>query len=127
VPWPIDGPIVGRFGKIVHPVYKTVTTNKGIDIEAAPGRSVKCVASGDVLYIGTMRGLGKLVIVDHGSEYLTIYANLDQIAVSTGQRLNAGSTVGIAGAGDEENGSQVHFEIRKSTDSLDPLNWLSRR
>jgi septal ring factor EnvC (AmiA/AmiB activator) len=127
LPWPIDGPIVGRFGKIVHPVYKTVTTNKGIDIEAAPGRSVKCVASGDVLYIGTMRGLGKLVIVDHGSEYLTIYANLDQIAVSTGQRLNAGSTVGIAGAGDEENGSQVHFEIRKSTDSLDPLNWLSRR
>ena len=123
LPWPVDGLVVARFGKIIHPVYKTVTTNNGIDIEAAPGRSVKCVAAGDVLYIGAMRGLGKLVIVDHGSGYLTIYANLYRIAVATGQRLDAGSTVGKAGEGS----AQVHFEIRKSTDSLDPLNWLSRR
>ena len=81
----------------------------------------------DVLYTGSMRGLGKLVIVDHGSGYLTIYANLEQITVSTGQTLDAGSIVGRAGEAGDEGGSQVHFEIRKSTDSLDPLYWLSKR
>ncbi len=59
LPWPIDGKVVGRFGKVVHPVYKTVITNNGIDIEASPGRSVKCVAVGEVLYTGYMRGHGE--------------------------------------------------------------------
>ena len=83
--------------RIVHPVYQTVTFNNGIDIGADAGRPVHCVASGTVLYTGSMRGLGRLVIVDHGNGYLTIYADLEKIAVSTNQTLSAGAVVGRAG------------------------------
>lgn len=127
LPWPVEGPVLARFGKIVHPVYKTVITNNGIDIGATSGQGVKCIADGSVLYTGSMRGLGRLVIVDHGNGYLTVYADLAQIAVSTGQKVEAGTIVGKAGEATEENGAQVHFEIRKSTDSLDPQQWLTRR
>jgi len=127
LPWPVEGPVLARFGKIVHPVYKTVITNNGIDIGAAEGQGVKCIAEGSVLYTGSMRGLGRLVIVDHGNGYLTVYADLEQIGVATGQKVEAGTVVGKAGEATGENGVQVHFEIRKSTDSLDPQQWLSRR
>jgi septal ring factor EnvC (AmiA/AmiB activator) len=127
LPWPIDGPVLTRFGKIVHPVYKTVITSNGIDIGAAEGGAVRCIAAGSVLYTGSMRGLGKLVIVDHGGGYLTIYAGLRHIEVSTGQTLEAGTVLGRAGGAGDTGGPKVHFEIRKSTDSLDPQQWLARR
>jgi murein hydrolase activator len=126
-PWPLDGPVVARFGKIVHPLYQTVTMNNGIDIGAATGQEVRCVANGTVMYTGSMRGLGRLVIVDHGGDYLTIYAHLEDIVVSVNQAVASGAVLGkAAGTGDGEQ-ALLHFEIRKSTDSLDPLQWLGGR
>jgi septal ring factor EnvC (AmiA/AmiB activator) len=124
LPWPLQGQILADFGKIVHPLYQTVTMNNGIDIKANAGETVRCAAAGSVMYTGSMRGLGKLVIVDHGAGFLTIYANLGEIGVSTGQILSAGEPIGTVGPGDTP---QLHFEIRKSTDSLDPLLWLEKR
>lgn len=126
LPWPLHGTITNLFGKIVHPVYKTVTMNNGIDIQAEAGEPVVCVAAGTVIYTGSMRGLGMLVIVDHGAGFLTIYANLGEFAVTAGQVITAGASIGRAGKGD--NGTpQMHFEIRKSTDALDPALWLERK
>ena len=121
LPWPLDGPIVASFGRIIHPLYQTVTMNNGIDIGATAGQAVRCIAAGTVMYTGSMRGLGRLVIVDHGGDYLTIYAHLEEISVSANQAVAAGTAIGQAG---EAEGAQLHFEIRKSTESLDPLQWL---
>jgi septal ring factor EnvC (AmiA/AmiB activator) len=74
-----------------------------------------------------MRGLGKLVIVDHGGDYLTIYAHLEEISVSANTAITAGAALGQAGVSADAEGASLHFEIRKSTDSLDPLLWLKGR
>ena len=70
-----------------------------------------------------MRGLGKLVIVEHDAAYLTIYANLHAIDVAVDENIAAGAVLGRAGGG--KNGAAVHFEIRKSTDalSISRLGW----
>jgi septal ring factor EnvC (AmiA/AmiB activator) len=124
LPWPIEGPIISRFGKIVHPVYHTVTMNNGIDIGAAPGQLVRCVAAGTVIYSGSMRGLGRLVIVEHGGDYLTIYSHLDEISVSENQKVGAGTPLGRVAASGGTESAILHFEIRKSTNSFDPTHWL---
>ena len=127
LPWPVDGgEVVTDFGKVIHSVYKTVTMNTGIDISAQKGDRVYCVASGTVAYIGWMRGLGKLVIIDHGG-YYTTYARLDEVMVEKDEKVKAGSGVGaVADAGPIES-PKLHFEIRRSTEALDPQEWLEKR
>jgi septal ring factor EnvC (AmiA/AmiB activator) len=122
LPWPLEGEIVAQFGRIVHPLYQTVTMNNGIDIRSHRGGQVRCVADGTVMYIGSMRGLGRIVIVDHGDGYLTIYARLETIECTAGSRVSAGSAIGSV-----ESEGNVHFEIRQSTESLDPAAWLVKR
>jgi murein hydrolase activator len=122
LPWPIQGEVVARFGRIVHPLYQTITMNNGIDIRSSSGGPVRCVADGAVIYTGSMRGLGRIVIVDHGSGYFSIYARLETIATVTGTKIFAGSSLGSIGGGGE-----VHFEIRLSTESLDPYLWLTNQ
>jgi septal ring factor EnvC (AmiA/AmiB activator) len=126
LPWPMEGKVVTEFGKVVHSVYKTVTMNTGIDIAGRKGEKAYCVASGKVAYTGWMRGLGKLAIVDHGG-YYTTYARLEDALVEKDQKVEAGSAIGILGESNPFVGAQLHFEIRKSTEALDPLDWLEKR
>jgi septal ring factor EnvC (AmiA/AmiB activator) len=124
LPWPVSGEIVKGFGKIVHPVYKTVTVNNGIDISAGKGETVQCVAPGRVVYIGRMRGLGKFIVVDHSGGYLTIYGHLDAVRVVLEQSVDFGTELGTVGESGSLSGAKLHFEVRKSTASLDPTEWL---
>lgn len=124
LPWPVKGPILAKYGKVVHPVYQTVTMNNGLDIGAKMGSPVSCVASGSVIYVGWMRGLGRLVIVDHSSGYITIYAHLEKINVDLDQEVSLGTVLGHVGDSGSLGGEKLHFEIRKSTSSLNPMEWL---
>lgn len=127
LPWPAEGQISKKYGKIVHPVYKTVTVNNGIDIRAKKGDGVFCVAPGQVDYIGTMRGYGKFVIVNHFGGYITIYAHLNTINVDIGKEVKYGTILGTVGESGSLDGVKLHFQIRKSTDTLNPSKWLEKR
>lgn len=127
LPWPIEGPIVTRFGKVTHPEYQTVIMNNGIDIGASKGEQVRCVAHGNVIHTGWMRGLGKMVIVEHSDGYLSIYAHLENIDVDVDEKLTPESIIGKVGATGSLGGSRMHFEIRKSSEALNPLDWLEKR
>jgi septal ring factor EnvC (AmiA/AmiB activator) len=126
LPWPMEGKVVTDFGKVVHSVYKTVTMNTGIDIASRAGEKVYCVASGKVAYVGWMRGLGKLVIVDHGG-YYTTYARLEDALVAKDDKVQPGTAIGMVGEINPIDGPKLHFEIRKSTEALDPMDWLEKR
>ncbi len=126
LPWPVAGSVVAEFGRVVHSVYKTVTNNTGIDISAEKGETVYCVASGKVVYVGWMRGLGKLVIVDHGG-YYTTYARLEETRVSKDDKVAAGTVLGIVGEPNPFDPPKLHFEIRKSTEAMDPEEWLGKK
>jgi septal ring factor EnvC (AmiA/AmiB activator) len=124
--WPVRGEVTSKFGKVVHPVYKTIIMNNGIDIAASKGTSVKSVAQGTVAHVGSMRGLGRLVIVDHNGGFLTIYAHLDEINVTQNQNVSIGTEIGTVGETGTAGGAKLHFEIRKAAESMDPEEWLER-
>jgi murein DD-endopeptidase MepM/ murein hydrolase activator NlpD len=100
--------------------------NTGIDIGAEKGERVRCIASGTVAYVGWMRGFGKFVIVDHGG-YYTTYAHMEDVAVEKDEEVRNGSVLGTAGDAGIVGGIKLHFEIRKSTEALDPIDWLEKR
>ncbi len=127
LPWPADGTVIRKYGKIVHPVYKTVTMCNGIDIKATKGDNVYCVAPGQVDYIGWMRGYGKFVIVNHFGGYLTIYAHLDKVSVAQDQDVKYGEIIGVVGETGSINGPKLHFQIRRSSETLDPVSWLKKK
>lgn len=127
LPWPAEGRVSKNYGKIVHPVYKTTTMNNGVDIRANKGDGVFCVAPGQVDYIGSMRGYGKFVIVNHFGGYITIYAHLNTINVDMGKEVKYGTVLGTVGESGSLDGVKLHFQIRKSTDTLDPSKWLEKK
>jgi septal ring factor EnvC (AmiA/AmiB activator) len=126
LPWPVDGGVVNGFGRVVHSVYKTVTMNTGIDISATKGEKVHCVAAGKVAYVGWMRGLGKLVIVDHGG-YYTTYARLEEALVAKDAKVEPGAVLGLVAESQTFEEPKLHFEIRKSTEAMDPAEWLEKK
>lgn len=127
LPWPVDGKVIREYGKIVHPVYKTVTMSNGLDIRVQKGEKIFCVAPGRVDYIGRMRGYGKFVIVNHFGGYLSIYAHLDKINVIENQEIKYGEEIALAGETGSLNGPMLHFQIRQSSETLDPRKWLEKR
>lgn len=127
LPWPVEGKVIREYGKIVHPVYKTTTMSNGVDIKVRKGETVTCVASGRVDYIGWMRGYGKFVIVNHFGGYLSIYAHLDKVTVAEDQEIKYGQEVGLAGETGSLNGPKLHFQIRQSSETQNPREWLEKR
>lgn len=122
--WPAVGDVTQKFGKIVHPEYKTVTRNNGIDIGAKKGASVLVVAPGLVKHVGMMKGYGKIVLVDHFGGYTTIYAHLSTALVKKGDEVALGKKIGTVGESGSLDGVKLHFEIRKKAKALDPAEWL---
>src|SRR6185295_5801093 len=110
----------------------TWVIRQGIQIEAPAGAAVRSVAAGRVVYVGPFRRYGRIVIVDHGSGFFSIYGYLDRIARAKGEDVDAKDLVGFAGpteeAGPQATGRAVtYFEVRQNGTALDPLNWLETR
>lgn len=125
--WPVDGRVLVKFGRIIHPVYKTVTVSKGVVIESPKGVAVLNVATGIVAYAGRMRGYGLLLMVDNGGGYSTVYTHLDQVLVTIGQTVKAGALVARVGESGSLDGPKLRFEIRGPKGAVDPLLWLEPR
>ena len=96
----------------------------GLLFKAANGSPVRAAAGGRVVYADWLRGYGNLVILDHGSGYLTVYGHNDTLQVTVGERVEAGQTIAHAGNSGSVSDSGVYFEIRKAGQALDPKPWL---
>ena len=127
LPWPVNGTLVGRFGRRYHPVFKNLElpSNEGIDIAVENGEEVKCVFEGQVLDVFVMPTYGQCVLVQHGNTYFTFYCKLGSVAVKKGDKVKLGQKLGVA---DAINGvSQIHFEIWKDKVPQNPSNWLKQK
>jgi len=114
--WPAEGKLAGPYEE----------SKKGIDIAGKSGQHVVAAASGKVLYAGTMRGYGNLVIVKHSSTLLSAYAHNKTILVKEGQAVTKGQT--IAEMGDTDTDSvKLHFEVRQQGKPVDPSKFLPAR
>lgn len=119
---PLSGTIAARFGAKRGgdgPSWK------GMFIKAPEGSEVRAVAVGRVVHSGWMRGFGNLIIVDHGGDYLSIYANNQTLLKRVGDAVRAGEAIASAGntGGNEESG--LYFELRHLGKAFDPASWIN--
>ncbi|QYX58434.1 LysM peptidoglycan-binding domain-containing M23 family metallopeptidase [Roseovarius sp. SCSIO 43702] len=110
---PVQGDIVREYAK---------GKNDGIDIAASPGASVKAADSGVVAAITEDTNGTPIVVVKHANNLLTVYSNVDNVSVKTGQKVSRGQALAKARS---SGASAVHFEVRDGFDSLDPMPYLT--
>jgi septal ring factor EnvC (AmiA/AmiB activator) len=127
LPWPTAGTVASAFGRQEHPKFRTVTYNRGIEISAAMGRPVLAVYDGTVLYADWFRGYGRLVILDHGGGYFTLYAHASELLVKVGDQVTRGQPIARVGDTGSLEGPQLYFEVRHRGKPQDPLAWLERK
>ncbi|MBO5814718.1 MAG: peptidoglycan DD-metalloendopeptidase family protein [Bacteroidales bacterium] len=123
LPWPADGPLMGRFGKQYHPVYKNIELpqNNGIDIALSKGEQVKAVFDGVVSKVFVMPGYNQCVLIQHGN-YFTLYCKMKGLSVKAGDKVAVGQVLGTI---DTINGqTQLHFEVWKGSAPQNPEQWL---
>ena len=126
LPWPLErGTISGRFGTHPHPMVPSVTvTNNGIDILTEKGASARAVFQGEVASIGSVYGL-KFVMVRHGG-YISVYANLDQVYVQQGQKVETKQKIGRVYYDREEDKTELQFQLWKGTEKINPEYWIAK-
>ncbi|UCG52626.1 MAG: peptidoglycan DD-metalloendopeptidase family protein [Candidatus Latescibacterota bacterium] len=123
---PVDGQVISKFGKSRHPTFGTVTFNNGIDIKAPAGSPVRTVAAGRVEFVDWVAGYGNCIIINHGGGYYTLYAHVADIFVRPDQNVSANEVIAEVGDTDSLHGFACHFEIRKSKQALNPMDWLAK-
>jgi murein hydrolase activator len=121
--WPSRGKIIRGFG-LIKDKRGIELTNPGIDIEAKAGADVLAAATGIVIYVNWLRGYGQFLIVDHGAGYYTLYANLSDVLVESGDQVTAGELIALVGDSGSLEGPKLHFEVRYKKDQLNPMEWL---
>ncbi len=126
LPWPVRGKVTQRFGKHIHPRFKTVVVNKGINIAATEGSPIRAVAAGTVDYVNWLPGYGKCIILNHGDGWYTLYAHAREIFPAVGATVLAQEVIAEVGDTGSLDGSQLYFEIRHGKEPVDPSRWLSR-
>jgi len=124
--WPVKGNLLVPFGLRYDKGLNRKIVNNGIHIRATLGSDILSVASGRVIYAGWFWGYGKLIIIDHGSGYNTIYAHASELFVREGERIEGGGRIAAVGDTDSMLGSELYFEIRFKGRPLDPALWLDR-
>ena len=133
-----DGVFAAQKGKLRLPVRGSISakfgskrddgpTWKGLFIRTAEGAEVKAVAAGKVVFADWLRGFGNLIIVDHGSQYMTIYGNNQTLFKRVGETVKGGDVIAGAGnsGGNEQSG--LYFEMRHRGRAFDPLSWVTIR
>ncbi len=126
LPWPVDrGIITTGFGNNEFPGLRgSSVKNNGIDINSATGTEVRAVFEGEVTKVFAILGANSTVLIRHG-EYLSVYQNLINVRVKTGDKVITKEILGDAFTDEGYNVSLVHFEIWQERKILNPEDWLS--
>ena len=118
--WPVRGKVISSFGPKAGHLH-----NDGINIAAPRGTAVAAAASGTVAYVGdALAGYGNLVLIRHDNGMVTAYAHLDRVAVSKDQKVMRGQAIGTVGSTGTVANAQLHFEVRRGIETLDPVKYL---
>ncbi|MDD5174521.1 MAG: LysM peptidoglycan-binding domain-containing M23 family metallopeptidase [Candidatus Omnitrophota bacterium] len=120
--WPIKGNVISYYGSKMDK-----TKNKGIDIHAAEGMSVKAARAGKVVFCDEwLKGFGKTIILDHGDSFQTVYAYNSILLVKPGDEVERNSEIAKVGRGGRAKEPSLHFEIRRNGEPQNPFYYLSR-
>ena len=119
--WPVEGKILSKYGSNDPGFF-----NDGINIESVSGKDVKASGPGEIVYSGNeIPGYGNLVLIKHSKNWITAYAHLKKIYKKKGSLVKKGEFIGAVGNSGNVKIPQLHFEIRKGKEAVDPLKYLS--
>lgn len=118
--WPVDGVVVSKFGR------REGLRHDGIDIAAPEGTVIRAASPGRVIYVGEQSGYGRLVIVAHEGEWVTVYAHNRENCVADGEDVAPGDVLALVGRSGGANAPFLHFELRKSGRPVNPARRLGR-
>ncbi|MDR0356889.1 MAG: peptidoglycan DD-metalloendopeptidase family protein [Clostridiales Family XIII bacterium] len=116
--WPVNGRVSSGFGQ------RWGRLHAGIDIPAPTGTPIHASADGEVISVGWNGGYGNMVMIDHGSNIVTLYAHNSGFAVGLGQHVTGGQVIAYAGSTGNSTGPHCHFEVRVNGAPQNPMNWL---
>lgn len=118
--WPVNGKIISTYSK-------SIAGRKGIDIAGKSGQQVSAAAAGKVVYSGNgLPRYGNLIIIKHNDTYLSAYAHNKYLIVKDGQTVKAGQKIALLGRTGAQR-DQLHFEIRRNGEPVDPMRFLPKR
>jgi murein DD-endopeptidase MepM/ murein hydrolase activator NlpD len=117
--------IASGFGYRIHPIYKTLRMHAGIDFSAPIGTPIYATGDGIVEHLkGKMTGYGKVMIIDHGFGYESLYAHMSKIFVKPGDKVKRGQIIGYVGNTGRSTGPHLHYEIRKNGKPVNPVHFF---
>lgn len=112
-------------GEKINPFYKVKIMHNGIDLIAPSGNPVYAAADGVVSdVVRSRKGLGNVVVIDHGNGYFTKYAHLEDVEVRKGRRLKRGARIGYVGVSGNSFAPHLHYEVQRDTVILDPVHYF---
>jgi len=119
--WPVRGRIISSYGE-----KNDGGTNDGINVSVPEGTSVRSAENGVVAYAGNeLKGYGNLVLIRHADEWVTAYAHNSELLVKRGDVVSRGQVIAKAGQTGSVSTPQMHFELRKGSQPVDPLKHLA--
>ena len=119
--WPVRGKVITSYGAKTNG-----KANDGINLAVPEGTPVKAAEDGVVAYSGNeLKGYGNLVLIRHSNGYVTAYAHASELLVKRGDTIKRGQIIAKSGQSGEVGSPQLHFEIRKGSSPVDPLQFLN--
>jgi murein DD-endopeptidase MepM/ murein hydrolase activator NlpD len=119
--WPVRGKVITSYGAKTNG-----KSNDGINLAVPEGTPVKAAEDGVVAYSGNeLKGYGNLVLIRHANGYVTAYAHASELLVKRGDTIKRGQVIAKSGQSGEVASPQLHFEIRKGSTPVDPLQFLN--
>ncbi|HKW75939.1 MAG TPA: M23 family metallopeptidase [Terriglobales bacterium] len=122
--WPVQGRITGSFGERIDPFSGEGAFHRGVDISSEIGTRIIAPADGVVRFADFMNGYGRTVLLDHGNGITTLYGHMSGFAVSPGQLVHRGDTVGYVGQSGRSTGPHLHYEVRIFDTPVNPRKYL---
>jgi murein DD-endopeptidase MepM/ murein hydrolase activator NlpD len=122
--WPVEGLVTGSFGERIDPFNGEGAFHSGVDISAVVGSPVIAPADGTVSYADFLGGYGRAIMVDHGHGITTRYGHLSSFAVTAGQVIHRGDTIGFVGLSGRSTGPHLHYEVRINDVPVNPYKYL---
>lgn len=125
--WPVKGRITSSFGRRINPKTRKWGFHAAVDIGGnKTGTPIKATADGIVSYSGWRKAAGRVVIIEHGMGYQTVYAHNNQNLVKVGQIVNRGDVISTVGSSGRSTGPHVHYAILKNGKPVNPKRYLKK-
>ncbi len=123
---PVEGKIINFYGPYRNTRFNVTNFRSGIDIQTDRGEPIRAVAPGNILFADWFKGYGNMIILDHGDNYYTLYAHIEELFKTKGDRVERGEVIATVGDSASLTGPGLYFEVRHHGKPENPMQWLKQ-